>query len=218
MKKVINHIAPVTSTFLILFVLHLSTAVAQHNEDSGSLLQDSDYQLFQNKPEFGVQLGSSFGTFGSGNSIFSQSVAPHVSWDMNERFSLTAGTILSSYNLGSGAPMVLSGNGQMSQSPRKLSSTFYAFGTYRLNTNLTISGGAWTERNNMNMVMQNQMNPQAFNLNSSGMMMGLDYKISENFRVGAEFSISNGGYNPFNPYYNTMNPMHNSPFDRRRAW
>jgi hypothetical protein len=44
-----------------------------------------------------------------------------------------------------------------------------------------------------------QMNPQAFNLNAGGMMIGMDYRISERFSFGAEINVSRG-YNPFNPY------------------
>ena len=103
---------------------------------------------------------------------------------------------------------------------RLFSNTVYAFGAYRLNPHLTITGGTWVENNNFG-AFQPRMNDQAFNLNPRGVMLGFDYKVSENFSFGAQFNMS-GGYNPFSPFApaGALNRgfFPASPFQRNTIW
>jgi len=185
-------------------------------ENSCSLL-NNNYSFMNSSPNFGMQLGSSFTTGYGGGSMFSQSIAPYLTFKPGQNFSLMVGSVLST----SSFPGSSASSGVPSAAPNRfLSTTVYAFGAYQLNPRLTITGGAWTERNNMGAMMFNnvagQMNPNAFNMNASGMIMGMDYKISENFSIGAEFNISNG-YNPFNTY-RSPGSLYNNPFYRRTGW
>ncbi len=185
------------------------------NESNISLLNDN-YSFMNPSTQFGMQLGSSFST-GYGGGMFSQSIAPYLTFRPGQNFSLMVGSVLSTSSFQGGTASL---GVPVSAPNRFLSTTVYAFGAYQLNPRLTITGGAWTERNNMGAMMFNdfpgQMNPQAFNMNASGMVMGLDYKISEKFSIGAGVNISNG-YNPFNPY-TSPGSFYNSPFNRRSGW
>ncbi|MFP4287859.1 MAG: hypothetical protein ACLFQS_01265 [Bacteroidales bacterium] len=204
------------SKHLIAFALILSAfSLATAQEENGLNLLSGEYSILQSQPSFGLQMGSSFTTGMGGNSLFSQSIAPNMQLDVTKNFQLVVGSVFTTGNLGNNGSMQLNSGMEV---PQRLNSTMvYAMGAYQMNPRLTITGAAWTERNNMN-AFQNQMNPQAFNTNARGMMMGVDYKITENLRFGAEVNISNGR-NPFSPYGNYgSNPFYSNPFHRRTSW
>jgi hypothetical protein len=162
-------------------------------------------------PHFGLQFGSAVSTgFGNGP-LFTQSIAPHLKFHNNQNFTLTLGSTISTSNLGAvsqfNSPMI---------PQRFMSTTIFALGAYELNPRLTLTGGTWVERNNLS-YMQDQMNPQAFNLNAGGMMMGLDYRITDNFSFGAEINISRG-QNPFNMYHNNPGSWRSNTFQRNYPW
>jgi hypothetical protein len=200
------------SIFLVILFPAILFSQNQPAEQPG-LLSD-DYSLFSARPTFGMQMGSTF-TTGFGGNMFTQSFAPHLQFRPGQNFSLTVGTVFSTSNFSGGTPMFMNVSGA-GMPDRFLSNTVYALGAYQVNPRLTITGGAWTEQNNLNM-MQNQMNPQAFDLNARGMMMGMDLRITENLRFGAEVSISRG-YNPFNPYSSGAGYYNPNPFHRRYPW
>jgi hypothetical protein len=184
-------------------------------------LYNSGSGLFSNNasgttPHFGMQVGSSFSTGFAGSGLFSQSIAPHLTFRPGKNFTLIAGSVLSTSSFSGGSPFMAG-----SAAPdRFYSTTVYALGAYQLNPRVTLTGAAWGERNNMNAMMYGsqmgpQMNPQAFNLNAGGVMMGLDYKISENISIGAEINLSRG-VNPFNPYMNNNPFRNNNSYNNRR--
>jgi outer membrane protein assembly factor BamA len=65
----------------------------------------------------------------------------------------------------------------------------YAQGQYLVNPRLQLTGTAFYETSRFNGLT---MNPQATNLQSKGMSMHANYKVSEHFSVGAGVQISNG--------------------------
>ncbi len=200
------------SLILLIFLLAPLFLAAQENNDSSSELLKGKYSFLSAKPTFGLQLGSSFTTGLGGHSLFSHSVSPQVQFQPGQRFSVVVGSVFSTGSLSGGMPFASQpeGNGRL------YSNTIYAYGAYQVNSRLTLTGGAWTERNNMNAFFTPQMNPQAFNTNARGMMFGMDFRISDNLRFGAEINVSQGP-NAFSPLYNN-GPFQSSPFHRRNPW
>lgn len=199
---------------IILAFLFPSLLIAQDQPAQQPELLDGEYTLFSSRPALGMQMGSTFST-GFGGSLFTQSFGPHLQFQPGQNFSLVVGTIFSTSNISGGSPMFMNVSG--TEMPNRfLSNTVYAFGAYQVNPRLTITGGAWTEQNNFSM-MHNQMNHQAFDINARGMMMGMDLKITENLRFGAEISVSRG-QNPFNPYSGGFGGYNSNPFHRRYPW
>lgn len=197
----------------ILWFLFPALLIAQDQPAQQPGLLDGEYSLFSSRPVLGMQMGSTF-TTGFGGSLFSQSFSPHLQFTPGQNFSLVVGTVFSTSSLSSGNYFISPSGTEMPS--RFLSNTVYAFGAYQVNTRLTITGGAWTEQNNFNL-MQNQMNPQAFDMNARGMMMGMDLRITENLRFGAEISVSRG-QNPFNSYSGGFGGYNSNPFHRRYPW
>lgn len=166
------------------------------------LLLASPVSAQQFTPHLGLEVGSAFGTTGSSASMFSHSLAPRLTWDLSKDFQFVAGTIFSTTRF-NGLPAHTShigGNQALfgHDGGRMLSSTVYAFGVYHVNQRLSVTGGTWFEQSNFNMhdsFLNNQFDTQH---NPRGMMLGLDYRVNENFRFGIEVSASTG-YSPFYP-------------------
>ncbi len=165
-----------------------------------------------------VNFSTGFSTGFGGSSLFSQSIAPTLNWQTSENFIVEAGTSFTSYSFSG------SQSGQMSLNPAFSNNTFnnnfygnvtYAFGHYKVNENLTISGGTYFESSNFNP----DMNPQAFNMNAKGMILGFDYQLNNNASIGAEFNLRSGQsmYNAFNPYSSSPFNTH-SPYNNMRNW
>jgi len=198
----------------VTFILFAFGLFAQNSGTTESGLLSGDYGFMRPMPFFGMQMGTQYMTGMGGAGLFSQSFAPYLQFKPGQNFSVVAGSILSTSSFSGSSPFL-----STSAAPDRLfSTTVYALGAYQVNPRLIVTGGAWGERNNMNQLfMGPQMNPQAFDLSAGGMMLGMDYKITENLRFGAEINLSRG-QNPFNPYGNT-NPF--SPFNssyRRHPW
>ncbi len=201
--------------FLIAALLISSTCLfAQNSDDSDSGLLSGDYSFLKSRPDFGMQMGTSFTTGFGGGSLFTQSFAPHMQFRPGQNFSFVVGSVFSTGSFGGNTPLGYQGGAGTPD--RMYSTTIYALGAYQVNSRLVITGGAWAERNNMDMMFAPTMNPQAFDVNPRGMMMGMEYKITENLRFGAEINISQG-YNPFNPYMQ-QGSFQQNPFHRRSPW
>ncbi|MFP4468707.1 MAG: hypothetical protein ACLFN2_07045 [Bacteroidales bacterium] len=210
----------VFATLLILLLLAVSSPACAQGNDEGLLKRET---AFSPSPQFGMQFGTAFTTGGYGGSMFTNTISPHLGLDVSKNFHLEVGTIVSSSQIRGGgtiAPFGLANNhGQMQnlQGQRMFSTTIYAYGSYKVNSRLSLTGGTWVERRDMDEYGQ-QMNPMAFDTNPRGMMFGFDYKVNDNMRFGAEINMSSG-VNPFNPLdqhhvYPHRNPG-SMPFYRR---
>lgn len=171
-------------------------------------------------PHFGLELGTSFGTAGSGTSLFSHSLAPSLSWDISNDFQFVAGTIFTSARMHGMMPYYGNSFNQHAM-PGDLTTsiqntTVYAFGVYHLNQKLSISGGAWFEQSNFDMP-EPFMNSYNYQQNPQGMMLGLEYRVNQNTRFGLEISASRGispfyptsfQHSPFNSRFNSHRPFH----------
>lgn len=207
--------------FVFVLILTLTPVSAQQFNENESLFKPEPPRQ---GPEFGVQAGTSFSAGSGGFNMFSQSISPHMRWNVSPRWSLTVGTVFSTASINgvnSFNNNPLMGGGFQMGPQRAFSSTAYAMGSYQLNPRLIISGGAWMEANNMSRSFDVQMNPQAFSMGGKGMMLGMDYRITESLHFGAQVRMSSG-YNPFNPLYN-LGPLpgqgfQSSPFNRFGGW
>lgn len=160
-------------------------------------------------PHFGMDVSTMFGTSWSAGSMFSQSIAPRFSYDLTKDFQFVAGTIFSTTRFSgmSNEASFFTGGQPLYgyDGARMLSSTVYAFGVYRVNPRLSITGGTWFETSFTDN-HEGFMNPYSLQQNPRGMTLGLDYRINDNARFGLEVSATSG-YSPFYPTF-----FHHSPF------
>lgn len=163
--------------------------------------------------QFRMEAGSSVGIMGRNNTFWSNYLAPHASYQLGRRWNLNVGTVFSYTQFGASARRQEAGQSM----PNGYFQNFvYAQGQYLVNPRLQLTGTAFYETSRLNGLV---MNPQATNLQSKGMSMHAEYKVSEHFSVGAGVQISNG-----NPYL--RNGLYQSPglfpgagrFNTRGGW
>ncbi len=212
-------------TAFIAVAFLCSNLLASAQDLGGNDLFDRDQEATSSH-DFSLTAGSSFSSFSGAGGMFSSSIAPRLNWDMTKDFHLEIGTIFSSSRI-SDMPMGLSPmqsyGGMMPQGDVNLfSSTVYAMGAYQVSPRLSIHGATWFERTSFDMMDDMPaMNAQATGHNPQGMLLGFDYKVTENFRFGAEVNVS-AGYNPYGPMNFQQSPFggfHSpSPFHRSGRW
>lgn len=209
---------------LALTLMFASPLVAQ--EGAEGLFHDRD-PVFSATPYLSLDFGSRFTTAGPAGNIFTNTIAPRLNWDVSNDLQLNVGTIFTSARSGTMQGMSLlnphmAGGEQIHPGAggHFFSTTVYAFGAYRVNPRLSLTGGTWIERTNYDL-QDTQFSQHGFQQNPRGMMLGLDYKVSENVRFGAEIGFSKGfdPYSPMNFHQSPFGGYHSPvPFYRRGRW
>ncbi|MFO7873941.1 MAG: hypothetical protein R6U62_05620 [Bacteroidales bacterium] len=218
-----------TYTFFLAAAMLLilpASSFAQGEENDSKFAESNGQALLS--PRFMLGTGTSFSTGGSAFTMFSNWVTPRLSWDMGNQFQLEVGTILSTTRMNGTASLFTTGSQRQESGmvafgdgTRVSRGTFYAIGSYQVNPRLSITGGTWVERSGFDMA-DNRLQGYNYQQNPKGMMLGFDYKVTENFRFGAEINVS-GGQNPFSPRGFGHSPfpggMYNrTPFPGLGAW
>ncbi|HNX07078.1 MAG TPA: hypothetical protein PKL96_05805 [Bacteroidales bacterium] len=206
-------------TILFSFVLFLMTepvfAQYEYYSDSSS---KTDINNFKNKPSLfnnkrlGVSMemgaGISGSKYGAGAYTY---VSPFLSYKVTPKFRLDVGaSYIQGFN-NSGINEFYFG-----KNPAYLS--VFARGNYLVSDKLMISGAVY-KTFDLNQAQTTDLNSQKRSLNNYGIMVGAEYKVTENLIIGAQlnFSDRNPAYYP-GSYYNQndvspgfhhgMNPYH----------
>ncbi len=146
------------------------------------------------KPDVRLSLGTSFSTFYPGMNGFSSWVAPEISMPINKKWAVAAGIAYTNF-LTTGTPEI-AGFGNTVQNYGSV----YVKGRYQVNDKLSISGMAYKTFNLSPQKPEDKINPRAIDFSNSGVMMSVDYKVTDHFRINAAFSMEQRHYNPFDPY------------------
>jgi len=164
-------------------------------------------------PDVSVSLGSSFTSFGRGYNAFSTFIMPEITFPISKKFAVKAGIGYSTmFFPGSGFE-----NSGLDQSFQQFGSV-YVSGLYRVTEKFTVTGTAYKT---FPLTQQTpQANPRALDFSNEGIIVNMNYKVSDHFSINAGFSYQK--QNPYNYYYNPdgMNgfgspygsPFGNSPF------
>lgn len=144
----------------------------------------SDYHLTK-KPSYSLKMGSQFATGMNGNSIIGTSISPSVIFPVKPKFSIEAGISYQSLFL----------NSRNSESTQSGSNHFslgsvYVSGLYELNPKVTLRGTAWKQFD----LSSSKLNPRAIDFEAEGINIGVQYQVTEKFRVEASFEYSNGNH------------------------
>jgi hypothetical protein len=156
------------------------------------------------KPDVSVTLGTSFTSFGQGFNAFGTYIMPEVTMPVSKKFSIRAGLGYSSMFISTPE-----NTGSIFGQNNSQYGTVYVSGLYQVNPKLRIAGTAFktfdvAPRNN-------ELNPRALDFSNEGLMIDVEYKVSDHFRINAGFSYQKR--NPYNYFYNPAGyNMHPSPF------
>ena len=150
----------------------------------------------KDKIDFGLEAGAAFTSFGRQGSMFDTYIAPEIRYKAAPRIHFRAGVVLSTGFLsgsgfeGAGTP-VGGSSGPMGNRFNRI--LVFAEGDYQVSPRLTIGGMVVKELDN-----DLYRNMNAFQKNSGFQSIGMNvnYKITDNFHVGARFNVTDG-----RPYY-----------------
>ncbi len=160
-------------------------------------------QLPENS-RFNLELGTGFSSFSSGASMFGNYIAPRFEYDLNPSLTIIAGGNFS-FNQYNNAQQSLVVNSNASPVQQGLTDySMFMSGRYMINDNLFMTGTVYSEQGHIPPLFMNQ---GIMDYSNRGMSMGLEYKISENFRFGAEFGVNrtNNPYQFYSPFSNPFN-------------
>ncbi|MDD3741496.1 MAG: hypothetical protein PHH30_09660 [Bacteroidales bacterium] len=159
------------------------------NSDSTSNNNTQAFIKKDNKFHTAFSAGSMFSNY-YGNNFLSNYLAPEIRYDFSDKFSISAGTMMTY----SSAPSFLYGNNENDQVRNQNTMNYYMFmkGSYLINDKLRVHGSAVFD-----------LSPRATSGQNAFNSFGFDYKIGENTYVSAEVSFSNfNNNNPFINYHN----------------
>jgi len=180
---------------ILLFCLAFISVNAQEfgsNAINAPLEKETIVQNSQGfKPDVRVSLGTSFSTFGPGFNAFGTYIAPEISFPVYKKFSVSVGLGYSSMFYGH------QGESMFGSNPSQYGS-IYVSGTYQVNEKLTIRGTGYKtfllNPNNFN----EDGNANYYDFSNQGIRLDMDYKVSDEFRIGISFEYREQNYPGFN--------------------
>ncbi len=144
-----------------------------------------------------MEMGTTFGVASGGNNLFGMYVAPHISYKVSPRFRVNFGVRVQNSNFITYPGIYNPYYPEYTQTfDNNITQTFlYAEGQYLVHPNLMINAKVYKE---ISAFDEPKVNPRALDLNSSGMSVGFDYKVTDNFHFGAQIGY-NKGRRPYDP-------------------
>jgi len=208
----------------IIYILLLIPILLSAQEDD-AFLTDSDLLLNKNKQKqslikdlkinYLAGANTSFSGFG-GNSI-NTFVAPVLTMPVNKRLSISAGVLYNQSFVNNYKMPVFYGNENNLNFNGNLSQTImFASFAYKLTDNIILTGSMSKSKVLNNQIKVNgksQLNPNAFNLESSNYSFGLMIKTGEHSSLNLQFDFNQGGY----PYGQMYSSPFNSPFQQHNG-
>ena len=204
-------------TFIALFTILIAGTASLYAQEFGSNVKQEGKVTLQAeqegfKPDVRVSMGTSFSSFGPGFNSFGTYIAPEISMPVTNKFSIEVGLGYSSMFFSSPGEAMFSQNNSQYGS-------IYVSGTYQVNEKLTIRGTGYKtfllNPNNFN----ETGNANFYDFSNQGVRLDMDYKVSDEFRIGISFEYREQNYPNFYPYNpGGMNGFGDSPFQRNPAF
>jgi hypothetical protein len=167
-----------------------------------SLVQQSiKKELF--KPSVSVALGTSFSSFGMGNSAIGTYIAPEISMPVSEKLSVTFGMGYSNMFFNGPSEFAMQGNTSYGN--------LFVSATYQVDDKLTIRGTAY-KTFMLNPSQNGQpLNSQTIDFSNQGLLFDAEYKISDKMKIGV--SIEYRDQNQPSYFQNGNSNFGSSPFN-----
>lgn len=194
----------------LIYILGLLLVCQTGFSQTASLEQDVDrievdstifgksQQTKHEKAKIGVDLGMSYLMMSGGAGGPSMYVAPHVQYPLNQKLSLTGGVL---FETGKMVCPVFSDDAFGYELLPMTRVFLYAGGTYKLNEKTTVNSTVYKQIVDVPRKKENNNSAQS-DFNSQGMSMRIDYKLTKNITIGAQFSVESS----HNPWFNGMYP------------
>lgn len=164
-------------------------------------------QLLKKKSDFSLQFGSSFLTTSGYGSSLVTFISPGISYPVSSRFKVNAGITFVNTTLFDVKPYS-SLFTEQTWNANFTDAILYVNGQYMLNNRITLSGSAFTT---INLWQKSPGYNPGLNFDSKGLIIDVNYKLSDNIFIEAKFGYIKGRLNPYfgNPFYDAIM---NGPF------
>lgn len=188
------------ATLLISSSFLQGQTLIQANNSDNSFLSNS-------KPQLSVSLSSSFTSFGPGFNAFGTSIMPQVTFPVSEKLSLTGGVGYSTFFMGNGSDNVFNSN-------QSNYGHVFVSGNYLVNEKITLRGTAYKTFMLSPPAFGSETTYPGYDFSSQGVIMDVEYKVTDNFRINIGFEYRQQNYPMYSPGMNPINPIINnaSPF------
>lgn len=197
LNKKIFVLSLLTVLLMSSFVLQSQTSIMGNNVNNSSFLNNS-------KPKLSVSLSSSFSSFGGGYNSFGTSVMPEVTFPVSPRFSLSTGIGYSTFFMGNG------NEGIFNSAPSSYGHV-YVSGSYLLTEKISLRGTAYKTFMLDAPTSIEGTNLHGYNFSSQGIIMDVEYKVTDNFRINVGFEYREQNYPGYGPGVNPVNPFMGNP-------
>jgi len=204
MKQVVNIVA------ILLFFVSINgnnnlsaqpVVSGEQFQNDSSIIMGEQVDLF--KPSVNVSMGTSFSSFGTGNSAVGTYIAPEVAVPVSKKLTMSVGMGYSMMFLNSSSEFG-------SQSNQCSYGSLFVSGTYQVNENLTVRGTAYKTFMLNPTTPGASINPQFFDFSNQGVKFDAEYKVNERFRIGVSVEYREQNYPTLYPGGN--NNIIGSPF------
>jgi len=193
-----------TSIYLVVILVALifsspllkSQSITQPSNSNNSFLSNS-------KPQLSVSLSSSFTSFGPGFNTFGTSIMPQVTFPVSEKFRLTGGVGYSTFFMGNGSESLFHSN-------QSNYGHVFVSGDYMLNEKVTIRGTAYKTFLLSPTTYGTETTYPGYDFSSQGVIMDVEYKVTDNFRINVGFEYRQQNYPMYSPGMNPINPIMNN--------
>jgi len=179
---------------IFIFLLFGGMAELQAQQFGTNVKQEGEVKLKQEnsgfKPDVRVSLGTSFTGFGPGFNTFGTFIAPDISMPVSKKFSLSVGLGYSSYFNS------VRGENLFGASPSQYGNV-YLSGTYLVNEKLSIRGTAYKTFLLNPAPPGSKLNPHALDFSNQGVILDMNYKVNDHFRINASFEYRQQNYPGF---------------------
>ena len=159
--------------------------------------------LEKEKPKLSVSLSTSFSSFGYGYTALGTSIMPQITFPVSKKISITGGIGYSTFLMGNNEESVF--NSQPSSYGH-----IFVSGNYLLNEKITVRGTAYKTFSLSDPTIGSGSEMPNYNFDSQGIIMDVEYKVTDNFRINVGFEYRKQNYPMYGPM--TPNMGNNSPF------
>ncbi len=177
--------------FALVGLLFMNTALSQPN-----VYANQTNKGFQKgaQPKVSVSLSTAFNSYGYGLNGLSTSIMPKVSFPVSNKFAITAGIGYSSIFMNNNSASVFN------SAPTSYGHVFVS-GDYLLTDKITLRGTAYkTFRLGQPQTdISNDMGSPFYDFSSQGVIMDVEYKVNDKFRINVGFEYREQKYPMYGP-------------------
>lgn len=175
--------------------MHAQSHIFENNQNN-SFLNNS-------KPQLSASFTTTFTSFGQGVNAIGTSFMPQITFPVSHKFTLSTGIGYSTFFMGNQSESLF-------QSNQSNYGHVFVTGNYLVNEKITVRGTAFKT------FMLGSGNPNTetkspfYDFSSQGIIMDVEYKVTDNFRINVGFEYRQQNYPMYNPGMNYHSPQMNS--------